>query len=54
MGPRVETKKIETETETEKTEPEIGQPPVPAQKHYYPKLPRSKPVFSKANPTDNG
>jgi len=55
MGPRVETKKIETEkTEPEKTEPEIGQPLVPAQKHYYPKLPRSKPVFSKANPTDDG
>jgi hypothetical protein len=33
-----------------KTEPQIGQSLAPAQKHYYPKPPRSKPVFSKANP----
>jgi hypothetical protein len=45
IGSKTETKKV-----AKKTEPKIGQRLVPAQKHYYPKLPRSKPVFSKANP----
>jgi hypothetical protein len=45
IGSKTATKKV-----AKRTEPKIGPPLVPAQKHSHPKLPRSKPVFSKANP----
>jgi hypothetical protein len=42
------------ETRRKKADPRIGPALEPAQKHYYPKLPTSKPVFSKDKPTNDG
>jgi hypothetical protein len=51
IGSRIEKATELKKAETKKTEPRIGQSQLEsAQKHYYPKLLRSKPVFSKDNP----
>jgi hypothetical protein len=44
----------EKKTEGKKPDPRIEPALEPAQKHYHPKLPKSKPVFSKDKSTNDG